>query len=111
MDETEPATEDSVTIKNIPPTVKTDISKDDGTGPAVTGKNNANSSKNSLSNMQDIEEKNDGIVTKFLRTINWMPPWCRYDPNKPPKFTLSMNILLAFVCSTFTAPQVMIQIN
>ncbi|KAI3316588.1 MFS general substrate transporter [Xylariaceae sp. AK1471] len=43
----------------------------------------------------------DGIITKFLETINWMPPWCRYDPRNPPKFTLSMNILLAF-STTFT---------
>ncbi|KAI1421159.1 major facilitator superfamily domain-containing protein [Xylaria sp. FL1777] len=39
-----------------------------------------------------------GTVTKIL---NWMPPWCRYDPRNPPKFTLSMNILLAF-STTFT---------
>lgn len=39
----------------------------------------------------------DGIVAKFLQTVNWMPTWCRYDPHNPPKFTLSMNILLAFV--------------
>ncbi|KAI0536454.1 major facilitator superfamily domain-containing protein [Xylaria digitata] len=43
----------------------------------------------------------DGIMTKFLQTINWMPPWCRYDPRNAPKFTLSMNILLAF-STTFT---------
>ncbi|KAI0907918.1 major facilitator superfamily domain-containing protein [Ustulina deusta] len=42
-----------------------------------------------------------GIVAKALRAINWMPPWCRYDPHNPPKFTLSMNILLAF-STTFT---------
>ncbi|KAI1160355.1 major facilitator superfamily domain-containing protein [Nemania serpens] len=43
----------------------------------------------------------DGIVAKFLQTVNWMPTWCRYDPHNPPKFTLSMNILLAF-STTFT---------
>ncbi|RWA07361.1 hypothetical protein EKO27_g7745 [Xylaria grammica] len=42
-----------------------------------------------------------GIVARFLQSINWMPPWCRYDPHNPPKFTLSMNILLAF-STTFT---------
>lgn len=39
----------------------------------------------------------EGIVARFLQTINWMPTWCRYDPHSPPEFTLSMNILLAFV--------------
>ncbi|KAI1751331.1 major facilitator superfamily domain-containing protein [Xylaria castorea] len=43
----------------------------------------------------------DGIKMKFLRAINWMPAWCRYDPRHPPKFTLSMNILLA-LSTTFT---------
>ncbi|KAI1153432.1 major facilitator superfamily domain-containing protein [Nemania diffusa] len=43
----------------------------------------------------------DGVVAKFLQTIGWMPPWCRYDAQNPPKFTLSMNILLAF-STTFT---------
>ncbi|KAI0439333.1 MFS general substrate transporter [Xylaria telfairii] len=43
----------------------------------------------------------DGITAKFLRAINWMPAWCRYDPDHPPKFTLAMNILLAF-STTFT---------
>ncbi|KAI1350692.1 major facilitator superfamily domain-containing protein [Xylaria sp. FL0043] len=42
-----------------------------------------------------------GATATFLQTINWMPPWCRYDPDNPPNFTLSMNILLAF-STTFT---------
>ncbi|KAI0802708.1 major facilitator superfamily domain-containing protein [Xylaria sp. FL0064] len=42
-----------------------------------------------------------GAMATFLHTINWMPPWCRYDPLNPPNFTLSMNILLAF-STTFT---------
>lgn len=37
------------------------------------------------------------IVAKLLCIIGWMPSWCRYDPRDPPKFTLSMNLLLAFV--------------
>jgi hypothetical protein len=98
MDNTEPATEDLVTIKNEPVTVKADISKEDGTVPAATDKINADSGKNT--NLRETEEEDGTILTSFLNKINWMPPWCRYDPNKPPKFTLSMNILLAFVCST-----------
>ncbi|KAI8623152.1 MFS general substrate transporter [Xylariaceae sp. FL1651] len=42
-----------------------------------------------------------GIITRLLRTLDWKPSWCRYDPQNPPKFTLSMNILLAF-STTFT---------
>ncbi|KAI1122657.1 major facilitator superfamily domain-containing protein [Nemania abortiva] len=43
----------------------------------------------------------DAAVVRFLRAINWMPGWCRYDPENPPKFTFAMNILLAF-STTFT---------
>ncbi|KAJ8131483.1 hypothetical protein O1611_g2143 [Lasiodiplodia mahajangana] len=43
----------------------------------------------------------DMAVVGFLQAMNWMPRWCRYDPQNPPKFTLSMNILLAF-STTFT---------
>ncbi|KAI1170975.1 major facilitator superfamily domain-containing protein [Nemania sp. FL0916] len=41
------------------------------------------------------------IVASVLRTISWMPAGCRYNPDNPPKFTLSMNILLA-LSTTFT---------
>lgn len=44
------------------------------------------------------ESQNIGLLTKVTRILNWMPQRCRYDPENPPKFTLSMNILLAFVC-------------
>ncbi|OTB10319.1 hypothetical protein K445DRAFT_70566 [Daldinia sp. EC12] len=36
-----------------------------------------------------------------MRTLNWMPQRCRYDPENPPSFTLSLNILFAF-SGTFT---------
>ncbi|KAI1812598.1 major facilitator superfamily domain-containing protein [Poronia punctata] len=49
----------------------------------------------------NVEKGIDGPMTRFLQAINWMPPWCRYDPDKPPAFTLGMNILLAF-STTFT---------
>ncbi|KAI1262619.1 MFS general substrate transporter [Xylariaceae sp. FL1019] len=45
--------------------------------------------------------RHEGMVARILRALDWMPPWCRYDPQSPPKFTLSMNILLAF-STTFT---------
>lgn len=38
---------------------------------------------------------------RTLSILNWMPKRCRYDPKNPPKFTNSMNILLAFA-TTFT---------
>ncbi|KAK5941003.1 hypothetical protein PMZ80_006280 [Knufia obscura] len=32
----------------------------------------------------------------LLGQIFWTPPWCRYDPNSPPKFSLFQNVLFGF---------------
>lgn len=29
--------------------------------------------------------------------VTWMPKNCRYNPNEPPKFSLSLNVLFALV--------------
>jgi hypothetical protein len=36
---------------------------------------------------------------RVLRVLNWMPPWCRWNPECPPVFSLPMNILFAFAGS------------
>jgi hypothetical protein len=41
--------------------------------------------------------KFDRIYTRFTYT----PPICRYDPSKPPRFSLALNVLFAFA-SAFT---------
>jgi hypothetical protein len=38
---------------------------------------------------------------QVLHLLNWMPPWCRWNPESPPVFSLPMNILFAFA-GTFT---------
>jgi hypothetical protein len=38
---------------------------------------------------------------KILHVLNWMPPWCRWNPESPPVFSVPMNILFAFA-GTFT---------
>lgn len=45
------------------------------------------------------DSKGIGLLANVMRILNWMPRRCRYDPENPPNFTLSMNILLAFVRS------------
>ncbi|KAI5860856.1 MFS general substrate transporter [Durotheca rogersii] len=40
--------------------------------------------------------KRRGLLAKAVAVLSWMPQRCRYDPENPPSFTLSMNILLAF---------------
>ncbi|KAI1079749.1 major facilitator superfamily domain-containing protein [Whalleya microplaca] len=47
------------------------------------------------------DSKKHRSLRRVLQILGWMPRWCRYDPQNPPSFTLSMNILLAF-STTFT---------
>lgn len=35
-------------------------------------------------------------LQRFLAVLNWMPPWCRWDRDKPPEFSIWLNILFAF---------------
>jgi hypothetical protein len=35
------------------------------------------------------------------RIISWTPKRCRWDPESPPKFTLALNLLFAFVSFFF----------
>lgn len=32
----------------------------------------------------------------ILETLNWQPPWTRWNPEKPPVFSMPMNILFGF---------------
>ncbi|EXJ81999.1 hypothetical protein A1O1_08067 [Capronia coronata CBS 617.96] len=35
-------------------------------------------------------------TTRTINTLTWMPPWCRYNPQKPPVFSVWHNVLFAF---------------
>lgn len=36
------------------------------------------------------------IWKRVYAVLTWTPPNCRWDPNKPPQFSMSMNVLFAF---------------
>lgn len=36
------------------------------------------------------------FLSRIWATINWMPPWCRWDKESPPEFSIGLNILFAF---------------
>lgn len=36
-------------------------------------------------------------VDRLRHILTWAPKNCRYDPNEPPKFSLSLNLLFALV--------------
>src|SRR5437588_12021912 len=33
---------------------------------------------------------------KIYRIFSWTPPRCRWDPDKPPQFSMALNVLFAF---------------
>lgn len=33
---------------------------------------------------------------RIVEILTWMPPWCRYDPERPPTFSIWHNVLFAF---------------
>ncbi|CAO2647860.1 Nn.00g087820.m01.CDS01 [Neocucurbitaria sp. VM-36] len=36
------------------------------------------------------------LSRRIYRILTWTPPNCRWDPSKPPQFSMSMNVLFAF---------------
>lgn len=49
----------------------------------------------------DLRPSSTSKIHHVLSTVFWTPPWCRWDPNKPPSFSLWHNVLFAFA-GTFT---------
>ncbi|KAI1515177.1 AraJ Arabinose efflux permease [Pyrenophora tritici-repentis] len=45
---------------------------------------------------QEEVDKQPSILQRAWTILTWTPPNCRYDPNKPPQFSMSLNILFAF---------------
>ncbi len=47
------------------------------------------------------DDKSEAVVPKTTRQkvidiVTWTPPWCRWDPEKPPTFSIWHNVLFAF---------------
>jgi hypothetical protein len=56
----------------------------------------------SVSRSQEAESRESAAAwRRMLRLLNWMPPWCRWNPESPPVFSVPMNVLFAFA-GTFT---------
>ena len=43
------------------------------------------------------QSKRWAIIGTIYQGLSWTPRTCRYDPENPPKFSLAMNFLFAFV--------------
>lgn len=59
----------------------------------------------SLASTSDSNHDKDSKASKIWRQIrsswiygvlSWTPPRCRWDPEKPPQFSMSLNVLFAF---------------
>ncbi|ETN45577.1 uncharacterized protein HMPREF1541_09409 [Cyphellophora europaea CBS 101466] len=42
------------------------------------------------------EPHHTSLLGRIWTVINWMPPWCRWDKEKPPEFSMGLNVLFAF---------------
>ncbi|KAF1947817.1 MFS general substrate transporter [Clathrospora elynae] len=42
------------------------------------------------------EKERESIWRRAWTIVTWTPPNCRWDPTKPPQFSMSMNVLFAF---------------
>ena len=42
------------------------------------------------------EPRQETRLQRCFSILNWMPPWCRWDKDKPPEFSIWINILFAF---------------
>jgi hypothetical protein len=42
------------------------------------------------------EQEKQLLWRRIYTVLTWTPPNCRWDPDKPPQFSMSMNVLFAF---------------
>lgn len=75
------------------------------------GNENGGESSESVQTVDVVEEeqvkvkkfggiRNNGVVRRIWEVVSWTPKRCRYDPKEPPRFSMSLNLLFAFVsCS------------
>ena len=47
-------------------------------------------------NYDDNNTEKPWLVQRCLQNLNWMPPWCRWDKEQPPAFSIWLNVLFAF---------------
>jgi hypothetical protein len=43
-----------------------------------------------------VQEEKASLWRRIYTTLTWTPPNCRWNPDKPPQFSMAMNVLFAF---------------
>lgn len=82
-------------------TAATGVQNDVADDKTTTTKNNVidpdiQSSESADDDNGEKQKPAKGRTRTILGKIFWTPPWCRYDPSKPPQFSLFQNVLFAF---------------
>lgn len=52
---------------------------------------------------EDGTENKSGVLAFVIRILTWAPPRCRYDPDKPFKFNLALNLLFGLATTVTVA--------
>jgi len=50
------------------------------------------------------DAKRESVWRRVYNILTWTPPNCRWDPAKPPQFSMSMNVLFAFAAGCMYQP-------
>jgi hypothetical protein len=67
-----------------------------GTFPSKSERQNETNSREHHSTAPTRNFTPFAIWTPIYRILTWVPPNCRWDPDKPPEFSFSLNLLFAF---------------
>jgi hypothetical protein len=51
-----------------------------------------------------IGKEKDSIWRRIYTILTWTPQNCRWDPDKPPQFSMGMNVLFAFAAGCTFIP-------
>ena len=52
--------------------------------------------RNDTTNLSNAGQTEDTLWQRAVDYVFWVPPNCRWNPERPPKFSMGMNILFAF---------------
>lgn len=88
-------------MSTVPSVAKDDAHRTTPSRPSAKDNVIDNDMRSSESAEDDADPNAEKLITKgrtrsLLGKIFWTPPWCRYDPSKPPQFSLFQNVLFAF---------------
>jgi hypothetical protein len=70
---------------------------EDGKGNGESEVKKAPSIRNTISEKRFDKIRNNRFLQICWDIMSWTPPRCRWDPEHPPKFSMALNILFAFV--------------